>query len=134
MKTETAMTASDLVVVDSAGWVEYLGDGPKASVFGPYLDKPESVLLPTTVVYEVHKTLLRECGSQLAEGFLSAALGFHDRVIPLDVPIAELAARVSIDKKLPMAESIIYASARQHRATLITSDGRFTGLHGVTIL
>jgi predicted nucleic acid-binding protein len=128
------MIGSDFVVVDSAGWVEYLGDGPKAVEFAHYLEKPESVLLPTTVVYEVYKKLLRERGSELAQKFLSGAFGFYERLIPLDVVIAELAARISLETKLPLADALIYASAREHRASLITSDAHFDGLPWVTML
>jgi hypothetical protein len=60
------MIDSDFVVVDSAGWVEYFADGPKAASFARYLDKPEFVLLPTTVIYEVYKKLLRESTSDPA--------------------------------------------------------------------
>jgi predicted nucleic acid-binding protein len=128
------MIASDFVVVDSSGWIEYLGDGPKAAAFARYLDDPEHVLLPATVVYEVYRQLLRKCGSHMAEGFLAAALGFGDRLISLDIPIAELAARVSLEKNLSMSEAIIYASARQRRASLVTLDSHFDGLPYVTIL
>lgn len=128
------MTDSELVVVDSAGWVEYLGDGPKATDFARYLDNREFVLLPTTVVYEVYKKLLRERTSLVAQQFLSGAFDFQERLIPLDVVIAELAAKVSIETKLPMADAIIYASARQHRVPLITSDSHFDGLPWVTMI
>jgi predicted nucleic acid-binding protein len=128
------MTGSDLAIVDSAGWVEYLGDGPKAAAFARFLDNPEFVLLPTTVVYEVYKKLLRERTSDVAQHFLSSAFDFQERLIPLDVVIAELAAKVSIETKLPMADAIIYASARQHRVPLITSDAHFEGLPWVTLI
>jgi predicted nucleic acid-binding protein len=128
------MTASDFVVVDSAGWVEYFGDGPKAASFARYLDNPEFVLLPTTVVYEVYKKLSREGTSQQAQEFLSAATGFDDRVIPLDIPIAEFAAQVSLETKLAMADAIIYASARQRRVMLVTSDAHFAGLPWVIMI
>ncbi len=128
------MTASDFVIVDSAGWVEYFADGPKAAAFAQYLDKPEFVLLPTTVVYEVYKKLSRESTGQLAQEFLSAATGFDERVIPLDIPIAEFAAQVSLETKLPMADAIIYASARQHRVMLVTSDAHFAGLPWVIMI
>jgi predicted nucleic acid-binding protein len=128
------MIDSELVVVDSAGWVEYLGDGPKAPEFAHYLDKREFVLLPTTVVYEVYKKLLRERTSVVAQQFLSGAFDFQERLIPLDVVIAELAAKVSIETKLPMADAIIYASARQYRVPLVTSDNHFAGLPWVTMI
>jgi predicted nucleic acid-binding protein len=55
-------------------------------------------------------------------------------VIPLDIPIAELAAQVSLETKLAMADAIIYASARQHRVMLITSDAHFAGLPWVEMI
>ena len=58
--------------MDSSGWVEFLGGGPKADAFGKYLEDPEAVLLlPSIVVYEVYKKMLRERTSDLAERFLS---------------------------------------------------------------
>jgi predicted nucleic acid-binding protein len=128
------MIGSESVVVDSSGWVEYFGDGPKAAAFARYLDKPEFVLLPTTVVYEVYKKLSRERSSEMAQRFLSEATGFDERIIPLDIPIAEFAAQVSLETKLAMADAIIYASARQHRVVLVTLDAHFAGLPWVEIL
>jgi len=85
-------------------------------------------------VYEVYKKLLRERSSEVAQHFLSSAFGFQERLISLDVVIAELAAKISIETKLPMADAIIYASARQHRVPLITSDAHFDGLPWVTMI
>src|SRR5437764_4988002 len=62
MKTVTTPSASDWVVVDSTGWVEFLGNGPKCDAFAKYLENPHNVLLPTIVVYEVYKKILREQG------------------------------------------------------------------------
>ncbi len=130
----TTTTASERFVVDSSGWVEYLGDGPKAHAFAPYLDKAESVLLPTIVVYEVYKKLLRERKSNIAASFLSQAFEFQERVIQIDIPLAEFAARTSIDTKLAIADAMIYATARMHGAQLITSDMHFSGLESVTVI
>lgn len=130
----TTPSASSRVVVDSTGWVEFLGNGPKAEDFAKYLESPESVLLPTIVVYEVYKKILRERGQNLAERFLSQAFAFNEREVPLDIPLAALAAKTSLDANLPMADAIIYASARAHEAELITSDAHFKGLPGVTLL
>ena len=130
----TTASASERYVVDSSGWIEYIGDGPKAESFAKYLDKPESVLLPTIVVYEVYKKLLREGTSRLAQEFLSGAFGFHERIIDLDVSMAEFAARISIECKLAMADAMIYVTARTCRATLITADFHFSGLDSVTLI
>lgn len=120
--------------MDSSGWVEYLGDGPKAESFAKYLDKPEFVLLPTIVVYEVYNKLRREGTTRLAQDFLSGAFGFHERIIDVDVSMAEFAARISIECKLAMADAMIYAAARTCRATLVTGDFHFSGLDSVILI
>lgn len=120
--------------MDSTGCVEYLGDGPKAQAFAPYLERPEWVFLPTIVVYEVYKKLLRERSDSLAREFLSQVFEFHERIVPLDISLAESAARISVETKLAMAGAIIYAVAKTHRATLVTSDTHFSGLDSVTLL
>ena len=130
----TTLSGSNRFVVDSSGWVEFLGGGPKADAFGKYLEDPDAVLLPSIVVYEVYKKMLREQSSVLAERFLSNAFGFQEREIPLDVSLAASAARVSLARSLPMADAIIYATAQAHQAELITSDAHFAGLPGVTVL
>jgi predicted nucleic acid-binding protein len=134
MRTVTTPSGSERYIVDSSGWVEYLGNGPKADSFAKYLENPETLLLPTIVVYEVYKKILREQSQTLAERFLSNAFDFQEREIPLDVSLAASAARVSLNSNLPMADAIIYAAAQEHQAQLITSDAHFTGLPGVTVL
>ncbi len=130
----TTPSAFNRFVVDSSGWVEFLGGGPKADAFGKYLENPEFVLLPSVIVYEVYKKMLREQSPILAERFLSHAFGFQEREISLDISLAASAARVSLAANLPMADAIIYATAQAHRAELITSDTHFSGLPGVTLI
>ena len=134
MKTVTTPSGFDRTIVDSSGWVEYMGNGIKAERFAPYLESPDNLLLPSIVVYEVYKKLLRETGKGLAEIFLSLAYGFRDRLIVLDLELSLLAARTSLETHLPMADAIIYATTQHHRARLITSDAHFTNLPGVTVV
>jgi predicted nucleic acid-binding protein len=134
MRTVTTPNGSKRYVVDSSGWVEFLGNGPKADAFAKYLQNPETLLLPTIVVYEVYKKMLREQSRVLAERFLSIAFGFQEREIVLDVSLAASAANTSLRSNLPMADAIVYATAQSHHAELITSDAHFTGLPGVTVL
>jgi len=130
----TTLSDSEKYVVDSSGWVEYLGNGSKADAFAKYLEVPETLLLPTIIVYEVYKKMLREQRLVLAEWFLSTAFGFQEREIALDVSLAALAARKSLASSLPMEDAIIYATAQAHQAVLITSDAHFTDLPGVIVL
>lgn len=131
MKTVITPTVSKLFLVDSSGWVEYFGEGLHAEVFAPYIEREESLLVPTIVLYEVYKKLLRERGKTLADGFASQAM--RRIVVPLDEELALAAAQVSLDHRLAMADAIIYATAQAHQAQLVTGDLHFQGLPGVII-
>ena len=130
----TTPSDSKLAIVDSSGWVEYMGSGPKADSFARYLNFPEYLLLPSVIVFEVYKKVSREQGKNLADNFLSQAFAFGNRLIALDLELSILAARTSLDDHLPMADAIIYATAQRHNAQLITSDAHFANLPGVVYL
>ncbi len=130
----TTPSASNWVVVDSSGWVEYMGNGPKSGSFAAYLESPEKLLLPSLVVYEVYKKLVREQGTHIAGIFLSQAFSFRDGLIDLTLELSILASQTSLETRLPMADAIIYAMAQHHRAQLITSDSQFADLPGVTLV
>src|SRR6267143_2816533 len=123
------MTASELVLVDSSGWLEYLTVDEKADAFGTIFEGDAKVLVPTIVLYEVFKILLLRTNKTDANLFLSEAL--RRTVVDLTDTIALAAASHSIDSKLPMADAIIYATAQAHHAELITSDAHSSGLPGV---
>ena len=123
---------SELSLVDSSGWVEFLGDGPRAEKFAPYFAHEERLLVPTIVLYEVYKKLLSAQSSSAADRFLSAAL--RARVVPLDERLALLAARISLDRHLAMPDAMIYATALAAGAQLVTSDAHFQGFPGVTVI
>ena len=130
----TTLSDSKVSIVDSSGWVEYMGAGPKADSFARYLEFPEYLLLPSIIVFEVYKKVSREHGKTLAEGFLSQAFGFGNRLIALDLELSILAARAGSDNHLPMADAIIYATAQHHNAQLVTSDAHFANLPGGVFL
>jgi len=126
------MTASELILVDSSGWVEYMGGGPKEGEFGRFIDSGSATLLPTIVIYEVYKKLWGTDRKTVVERFVSHAL--RQLIVPLDERLAMAAAQVSVEHKLHMADAIIYATARSFSAKLITSDQAFRGLPGATQL
>ena len=123
---------SEIFLVDSSGWVEFLGDGPRAEKFAPYFEREERLLVPAIVLHEVYKKLLSAQGSTTADRFLSAAL--RARAVPIDERLALLAARISLDRRLAMADAMIYATALAAGASLITSDAHFQGLPAVTFI
>ncbi len=124
--------ASDLFLVDSSGWVEFIGDGPLAEKFAPYFEREEHLLVPVIVLYEVYKKLLSAQVSNAADRFLSVVL--RARLVPIDERLALLAARISLDRRLAMADAMIYATALAAGAHLITSDSHFQGLAEVTVI
>jgi predicted nucleic acid-binding protein len=90
------------------------------------------LLVPAIVLYEVYKKLLSAQGSTAADRFLSAAL--RARVVPIDERVALLAARISLDRRLAMANAMIYATALAAGAQLITSDAHFQSFSDVTFV
>ena len=124
--------ASDLFLVDSSGWVEFIGDGPLAEKFAPYFEREEHLLVPVIVLYEVYKKLLSAQVSNAADRFLSVVL--RARLVPIDERLALLAARIRLDRRLAMADAMIYATALAAGAHLITSDSHFQGLAEVTVI
>jgi predicted nucleic acid-binding protein len=117
--------------VDSSGWLEYLTEDLNAAGFAPYIERKAPALMPTIVLYEVFKVLVRERGKTDADRFVSQA--FRHILVPLDEDLALASARVSLEFRLAMADAIIYATALTYQATLVTGDVAFRGLPGVII-
>ncbi len=128
----TATTASDLLLVDSSGWLEYITSDTKSAAFAPFLEGSRPLLVPTIVLYEVYKKLTQMRGKTEADRFASHAL--RQSIVELDEDLALSAARISLVHKLAMADAIIYATALSQHAELVTSDQAFSGLPGVTLL
>src|SRR5258708_20754600 len=114
----------------SSGWVEFMGDGPLAEKFAAYFEREERLLVPAIVLYEVYKKLLSAQGSTAADRFLSAAL--RARVVPIDERLALLAARISLDRRLAMADAMIYATPLAPVAHLVPPDAHFQAFAEVT--
>jgi predicted nucleic acid-binding protein len=125
-------TDTELMVVDSSGWVAYLGDGPQAEAFGVYLEREESLVVPTIVIYEVVKKLKLTSSETVVHRFLSQA--YRGRQMELDAAIAIAAAQISVRHRLAMADAIIYATAESAGAQLVTSDTDFRDLPGVIVV
>lgn len=112
-------------VVDSSAWLEYLAGSPKASQFAAAIEDVGSLVVPVITIYEVFKKVLRERGE--GDALQVASLMQSGEVVDLDLPLAMDAAHL----KLPLADSIIYATAMSRGATLWTQDDHFKDLPGV---
>jgi predicted nucleic acid-binding protein len=116
-------------VVDSSGWLEYFADGPNADFFAPAIERVSDLLVPTLSVYEVFKRVLQQRGE--GDALQAVAVMIQGGVIDLDMDLALSAAKVSAELKLPMADSVMFATAQAHGATLWTQDADFEEIAGV---
>lgn len=116
-------------VVDSCGWLEYFADGPNAAFFAPAIEAVSDLVVPTVSVYEVAKRVLLQRGEDAA--LRAVATMRHGRVVEPSEMTALSAARLSIDLGLPMADSIILATANDWEAVLWTQDIDFAHVPSV---
>jgi predicted nucleic acid-binding protein len=112
-------------VVDSSGWLEYFTGSDRASLFAPAIEDTENLFVPVISIYEVFKKVLRERGEDDALQVASMMQVGH--LIEVDGALALEAAR----HPLPLADSLIYATAMRQQATLWTQDEHFKNFPNV---
>jgi hypothetical protein len=117
------------VVVDSSGWIEVFTDGEHAEHFLALMADERALVVPAISIFEGYKWVLREHGE--AQAIQAAAVMQNAQVVDLDSRLALAAAQLSHGLQLPMADSIILATARDHQARLHTMDSDFRGLPDV---
>lgn len=116
-------------VVDSCGWLEYLSDGPNAEFFAAAVESTDDLVVPALSLYEVFKRVLRQRGE--GDALQAVAIMQQARVVDLTSSLALASARLSIEEDLPMADSVILATARATDAVLWTQDADFAAVAGV---
>ena len=116
-------------VVDSSAWLEYLANGSNAGFFAKAIEDTQQLIVPTLSLFEVFKRVLEQRGE--GDALQAAAVMGQGMVVDLDTPIALRPAKLSVEHRLPMADSIMLATARSYDATLWTQDADFKDLLGV---
>lgn len=116
-------------VVDSSAWLEYFADGENAKHFAQVIEQPEALLVPSITLLEVFKRIAQQRDESTALQYI--AVMQQSTVIALDAALALRAAALGIRHKLPLADSIIYATAQGEGAVVWTQDADFDGLAGV---
>lgn len=116
-------------VVDSSAWLEYFADGPNATYFAPAVEDASKLVVPSITILEVAKRVLQQRSRDAALD--AVALMRRGRVVDLDMDLALEAARLGVEHKLPLADSVILATAQRHEATIWTQDSDFEGLPNV---
>jgi predicted nucleic acid-binding protein len=116
-------------LVDSSGWLEYFAEGPNAGFFAPAIEKSGELIVPTIVVFEVYKRVYQQRDRHAAlQAIATLRAG---RIVDLTLRLAIAAAAISSSEKLPMADSIILATARAENAVIWTQDADFEHIAGV---
>lgn len=116
-------------LVDSSGWLEYFAGGKNADFFAASIEDTEHLVVSTINIYEVFKRILIQRDEHSA--LQAIAIMEQGHVVDMTSEIALLAAQISKEYKIPMADSMIYATARASKATLWTQDIDFEGLENV---
>jgi predicted nucleic acid-binding protein len=116
-------------IVDSSGWLSFFADEPNAKHFFAPLKDTAALLVPSVTIYEVFKVVLRESGENDA---LQAAVAMQKgTVVELTTQLAIDASHLSLEHGLPMADSIVLATARAYDATIWTQDSNIKNISGV---
>lgn len=119
-------------VVDSSGWIEYFVDGPNSDYFAEAIENTEDLIIPSIILTEVYRWMLRN--SNESEALTVLAMMKQAKVINLDAFHAVASAELSHKLKLSLADGIIYTTAQQCKAEIITQDADLKGLEGVNYI
>ena len=116
-------------LVDSSGWLEYLADGKNAKFFAPAIENTDELIVSVINIYEIYKKVLLEKDENTAIQVIG--LMQQAKVVDVTTSIAIQAAKFSYEFKIPMADSIIYTTARMNDSIVWTQDIDFKDLDGV---
>ena len=119
-------------VVDTSAWIEWLIGGPHHRTLTKEFPEKAQCVVPTIVQLELAKWLAREVGDDKAD----QAIAYTQKcvVAPLDTRIALHAADLHRQYKLATADAIVYATALEYSADLLTCDAHFEKLPGVLLV
>ena len=116
-------------VVDSSGWLSYFAGEKNSRFFAEPIGRLEELLVPSITLTEVSRIILRESDEETADRAVAHML--QGKVVPLDESLAVDAAYFGVEYKLPLADSIIYATAHRYEAMVWTQDADFRDLANV---
>jgi predicted nucleic acid-binding protein len=114
------------------GWLALFADGPNATDFSISIPNIKDVVVPMICLYEVFKVVLRELSEN--EAPQAVALMRQGNVVDLNSELALNAPKVSMEYRIPVAHSNIFATAQAFQAPIWTQDEDFKRLPGVKFL
>ncbi len=116
-------------VVDSCGWLEYFADGPHAGFFADAIENIDELVVPSICIYEVFKRVAQQRSEN--DALRAVAMMRQGKVVDLDSSLSIHAARLGLQYKLPLSDSIIMTTAQINSAIVWTQDNDFKGLPDV---
>jgi len=119
-------------LVDTSAWIEWLIASPAGKSVEIAMPERVDWLVPTIVQLELAKWLTREVGEDRADQVIAFTQMCF--VVPLDTKIALAAAEICGKHKLATADAIVYATALEYEADLLTCDAHFSALPGVRFI
>jgi len=118
-----------MIIIDSSLWIEYFENNDYKDLLNSLLNEPTKIIVPTIIITEVYKKLLLVKDSDTAKIYISQFRSFI--IIENDYDIALQSSELGIKYKLPLADSIIYATAMKYNSEIYTLDKHFEGLPNV---
>jgi predicted nucleic acid-binding protein len=118
-----------MIVADTCVWIEVLRASATGRRYRALLRRSDRLIVPTLVQFELRRWAFRELDEDAADRIIAATRAA--RVVPADEALALYAADLAHEHGLAMADAIIYATARDSMADLVTCDRHFEGLPGV---
>jgi predicted nucleic acid-binding protein len=116
-------------IVDSSLWLEYFAGNTVGTQVSAIIKDVDSLYVPTITIYEVFKKLLYE--KTETDALIATAHMMQGTIIDLNIELSLLAAKISKNYQIPMADSIVYATNQKYNCTLWTQDKHFAGLESV---
>ena len=119
-------------VVDTSIWIEWLTGGPLKKLLTKEFPDQAQCVVPTIVQLELAKWLMREVGEDQAD----QVIAFTQKcvVVPLDTRVALTATGLHRQYKLATADAVVYATALEYGADVLTCDAHFEKLPNVLFL
>lgn len=121
-----------MIILDSSAWLEYFAGSKYSESIVEFAENPEILIVPSITLYEVFKVINKQFSVSEAEK--STEFMSLGKIIGLNKDIAIAADKISIQKSIPMADSIIYATGKIYEAKIYTFDYDFNNLDNVEIL
>lgn len=116
-------------LVDSCGWLEYFADTSYADFYAPAIEDTSNLIVPAICILEVCKRVMQQRGEDAA--LQAVAIMYQGQVVSLSESIALRAAKVGTELKIPLADSVILATAQTYGAVIWTQDAHFKDLEDV---